>query len=135
MRNGFYSQHPIQQFQPVKIPKTNKKYTTNLDLEIPKQKWATFTYIGKKTTYITKIFECPNLKIAYCTNNSIQRNLNPNNGISNKYLASGMYKLPYTDCGKAYVVQTDRMFLQKIQRTFKSLQKYHYLIKIYPTPQ
>jgi len=119
----------------VKIPKTNKKYTTNLDLEIPKQKWATFTYIGKKTTYITKIFECPNLKIAYCTNNSIQRNLNPNNGISNKYLASGMYKLPYTDCGKAYVVQTDRMFLQKIQRTFKSLQKYHYLIKIYPTPQ
>jgi hypothetical protein len=77
----------------------------------------------KKTTCFTKIFKCSNLKIAYCTNNSNQRNLNPNNGISNKYLDSGIYKLTCTDCGKAYVGQTDRMFLKKIQRTFKSLQK------------
>jgi hypothetical protein len=116
----YNNSYPIQ---PVKTPKTNKKYTTNSDLEIPKQKWVTVTCIGKKTTYLTKIFKRSKQKIACCTNNYIQRNLNPKNGISNKYLASGIYKLTCTDCGKAYVGQMGRKLFQKIQRTFKSLQK------------
>jgi regulator of PEP synthase PpsR (kinase-PPPase family) len=41
-------------------------------------RWATFTYIGKETTYITKLFKHTNLKITYRTNNSIEQNLKPN---------------------------------------------------------
>lgn len=52
----YNNSYPIQT---VKTPKTNKKYTTNLDLEIPKQKWVTITYIGKRTTYITKYSNVP----------------------------------------------------------------------------
>ena len=44
----------------------------NSDLETPRYKWATFTYIGKETTYITKLFKHKNLKITYKTNNSIE---------------------------------------------------------------
>jgi predicted RNA-binding Zn-ribbon protein involved in translation (DUF1610 family) len=49
---------------------------------IPKQKWATFTYISKETTYITKIFKHANRKIAY--------------------------HITCPDCGKAYIGQTGR---------------------------
>jgi hypothetical protein len=42
--------YPIQ---PPKTPKTKKKYTTGPDQETPRQKLATFTYVGKETIYIT----------------------------------------------------------------------------------
>jgi len=35
-----------------------------------KQKWATFTYIGRETTFITSISRRPNIKIAFRTNNA-----------------------------------------------------------------
>jgi len=41
-------------------------------------KWVIFTYIGKETTYITKIFKHTNIKIAYLTNNTIQGNNSQN---------------------------------------------------------
>jgi hypothetical protein len=51
--------------------------------EIHKQKYppkcATFTYTGKETTYITKIFQHTNIKIAYLTNNTNPRKLNSQN--------------------------------------------------------
>jgi len=53
----------------------NSKTQTNSQIEIPKQKWATFTYIGKEITYITKIFKHTNINIAYLNNNTIQGNL------------------------------------------------------------
>jgi hypothetical protein len=64
---------PIQPLRPPKI-----KHEQAVHSEIPKYKWATLTYKGKETTYITTIFKHTNLKIAYCTNNSIQENLIPN---------------------------------------------------------
>jgi len=57
--------------QPLRLPKIKHKQTT--DSEIPTYKLATFTYKGKETTYITKIFKHSNLEIAYPTNNSIKR--------------------------------------------------------------
>ena len=42
-----------------------------------KQKWATFTYSGPETSYITKLFKHTNLRIAYRTTN-IQSYLHPN---------------------------------------------------------
>jgi hypothetical protein len=44
--------------QPREIPKPKQNQTINSQIEIPKQKRATFTYIGKETKYITKIFKC-----------------------------------------------------------------------------
>jgi hypothetical protein len=49
-----------------------KPVKKNSQTVIPKQTWATFTYIAKETTYITKIFKHANIKIAYLTNNTIQ---------------------------------------------------------------
>jgi hypothetical protein len=84
-----YTTIPIQNDQ-WKFQKTSKKYTTNSDLEIPKQKRVTFTYTGKEIAYITKIFKHSNLKIAYCTNISIQKNLNPKTDISNNAIFPNM---------------------------------------------
>ena len=41
----YKNSYPIR---PPKTPKTTKKYTTDLDLETPRQKWATCTYVGKE---------------------------------------------------------------------------------------
>jgi len=65
-----------------------------------------FTYTGKETTYITKIFKCTNLQIACHTNNSIQENLTPKTDISKTFSASRIYKLTSPDCGKAFISQT-----------------------------
>jgi hypothetical protein len=68
----------------------------------------TFTYTIKETIYTTKLLKHTNLKIAYRTNNSIELNLKPKVQTTNKYLASGVYKLACAECGNTYVGQTDR---------------------------
>jgi hypothetical protein len=70
---------------------------------------ATFTYIGKETTYLTKVF----IKIAYHTNNSIQESLIPKLHISEKFSANGVYKLTCPDCGKTYIGQPDKIFSKR----------------------
>jgi len=90
-----------------KITTPNKPKTTST------QKWATFTYIGKETTYITNLFKNNDLKIAMRTNNYIQKILMDNKQLMNKtdtYTQSGVYKLTCPDCNKAYVGQTGRNF-------------------------
>lgn len=56
------------------------KLKTNKNVEIkqakPQPKWAKFTYVGKQTKYILKVFKNSNLKIAYKTNNTTKRLLN-----------------------------------------------------------
>jgi hypothetical protein len=82
-----------------------------------KQKWATFTNVGKETTFITKIFKETNLTVTFKTYNAIEYNLrakqkcthnnnNNNNNNNNKYFATGIYKLTCLGCGRAYVGQT-----------------------------
>jgi hypothetical protein len=38
-------------------------------------KWATFTYVGKETRFITKLFKDTNVKIAFTTDNTIGKRL------------------------------------------------------------
>jgi S-ribosylhomocysteine lyase LuxS involved in autoinducer biosynthesis len=71
----------------------------------PKNKWATFTYIVKQTTYITNIFRQTDLRIAYCTNNILHNHLIHRIQHPDKF-SSGVYKLTCPDCKKAYVGQT-----------------------------
>jgi hypothetical protein len=44
--------------------KQNKNKTSNI---IQKQKWATFTYVGKETRTIPRLFKNTNIKLAYKT--------------------------------------------------------------------
>ena len=71
-----------------------------------KRKWATFTYIGKETSYITKIFKHTDIRIGYRTNN-LQHHLTKYPHIQDKFTQSGVYKLTCPDCGKACIGQTD----------------------------
>jgi len=70
------------------------------------QKWASFTYVEKETTFITNLSKKTNLGIALRTNNTIQKLLMQKQQTSDKYAQSGVYKLTCTDCNKANVGQT-----------------------------
>jgi len=73
------------------------------------QKWTSFTYVGKETSYITNIFRQTALKIAFRTKNTIGNLLTHKNSIDRQtviYSLSGVYKLSFPDCNKAYVGQT-----------------------------
>jgi hypothetical protein len=63
-------------------------------------RWATFTYIGKETTFITNIFRRGNLKIAFQAN-TIHSLLMHKNQKTGKYASSGVYKLICSECKKA----------------------------------
>ena len=51
----------------------------------PPRKWCTFTYIGKETLFITKIFKQANLRIAYHINNTLHKHLSYNNTQRDKF--------------------------------------------------
>jgi len=55
-----------------------------------KQKWATFTYTGRETTFITNIFRRTNIKIAFRTNNTTGNKLLHKQQTTDKYTLSGI---------------------------------------------
>ena len=96
---------------PITPPNQPPNNTTRQQLtQSSRHKWATFTYIGKETLYITNTFKHTDLKIAFRTNNTIENLLKQRNRIPNKFSSSGVYKLTCPDCHKAYVGQTGRQF-------------------------
>jgi hypothetical protein len=78
--------------------------------QAPKHRQATFTYVGKETFYITNILRQTDLRIAFCTNNTIGRLLTQNKPPPDKFSLSGVYKLTCPECQKAYVGQIGRRF-------------------------
>jgi hypothetical protein len=77
------------------------KKLTNINTHLPLLKRITFTYIGKPTTFITKIFKHTNIRIAYQTNNTIQGTLTPKAHNHKNFSATGVYKLTLSDCSNA----------------------------------
>ena len=57
---------PIQTRRPHHPKPQKQRYTTHT----PTQKWATFTYIGKETMYITNLFRRTDINVAFRTNAS-----------------------------------------------------------------
>jgi hypothetical protein len=60
----------------------NKKYNASLDKfnkdkgqrqDNQRHKWAKLTYIGKETRFITKLFKNTYVKIAFTTDNTIEK--------------------------------------------------------------
>jgi hypothetical protein len=70
------------------------------------QKWATFTYIGKETRAITKLFKNTNIHIAYKTKNTLQKHLQVKNIEPDKYNHSGIYEIKCNSCHLKYIGQT-----------------------------
>jgi hypothetical protein len=59
-----------------------------------KHRWAIFTYTGRETLFITKIFKKTNVKIVFSTNNTIERILsNKPEQTTNIYDKSEIYQL------------------------------------------
>ena len=95
---------PIRPQKPSRL-KLRKQKESN---PIEKQKCATFTYVGRETTFITNIFRRTNIKIAFHTNNSIGNRLMHEQQTINKYTLSGIYRFTCPVCNKVYVGQTGR---------------------------
>ena len=53
-------------------PDTSKEQTTAIYTQLQTQNWATFTYIGKETTFISNLFKKADIKIAFRTDSNIQ---------------------------------------------------------------
>ena len=87
----------------------------------PKIEWATFTYIGRQTKFITKLFKNTNLKISFKTENAIAKLLTQNNKNTNfnKFHKSGIYQLKCQGCNKKYIGQTGRPFHVRFKEHFR----------------
>jgi transposase-like protein len=85
-------------------------------------KWAKFTYIGKETKFITKLFRDSPIQISYTTNNTISKILSTKQSHTrtyNRFHNSGIYRLTCPDCGMKYVGQTGRPFHVRFQEHFR----------------
>ena len=99
----YHNSFPIQTR---KIPNPKKNQKRKSQLNIPKQIWL-HLHIGKETTYeyITTIFKCTNIKVAYLTNYTIQENLTHTIHNHEKFPNTGVYNLTCPGFGKAYMCQ------------------------------
>jgi hypothetical protein len=87
------------------------------------KKWATFTYTGKETRYITKLFKETEINIAFRTNNTIKRILKTKPPIEhkNKYNSPGIYKLKCKDCPLQYIGKTGRSFDTRFKEHIRAI--------------
>jgi hypothetical protein len=73
------------------------------------KKWTKFTFIGKETRYITKLFKKQDINIAFTTKKNMKHHLQQKNQ-RDPYKGNGVYQLTCTTCNKRYVGQTGRLF-------------------------
>jgi len=109
----FNNAFPIHPHNTTLLKKTT---TPNSQTTTTTRKWATFTYVGRQTTFIINLFKKTDLRIALLTNDTMQRLLMHNKltrDKTDKYTQSRVYKLTCPDCNKTYVGQTGRMSLAR----------------------
>jgi hypothetical protein len=83
-------------------------------------KWAKFTYTGKETKFITKLFKNTNVKIAFTIDNKIERLLSTQYSRNhNKYDKCGIYQVNCPTCNKKYIGQKGRPFHVRFQEHFR----------------
>jgi hypothetical protein len=87
------------------------------------KKWTTFTYTGKETRYITKLFKETEINIAFKTNNTIKRIIktNPHIEHKNRYNSPGIYKLKCKDCPLQYIGKTGRSFNTRFKEHIRAI--------------
>jgi hypothetical protein len=87
------------------------------------KKWVTFTYIGKETRHITKLFKNTTVKTAYKTRNTVKRLLQPKlqQERENKYNRPGAYKLKCNEFHLQYVGQKGLSFLTRYKEHIRAI--------------
>jgi hypothetical protein len=99
--------------------KRNAPHTTQ---DIPENnKWAAFTYVGKETRYITKLFKNTSIKTVFKTTNNLKKRLFPNQVTTDKYEKAEVYKLKCTDCPRQYIGQTGRNFKTRYEQHIRDI--------------
>jgi hypothetical protein len=77
----------------------------------PKPKWAEFTYTGRETLFITRLFKNTNLRVAFTTNNNLGKILNTQGTKkTNKFDMNGVYQLTCQTSQMKCIGQTERVF-------------------------
>jgi len=85
-----------------------------------KTKWAKFTYIGRETRAVTKIFKNTNVKVTFGTDNTIGKLLTTRHEHTrSKYDNSGIYQLTCPTCSMKYTGQTGRQLRVRFQEHFR----------------
>jgi hypothetical protein len=104
LHNNNYKTSILNQFNKTKQKEKQEK---------ERNKWAEFTYIGKETKFVMKLFKNSSIKVSFTTNNTVSKALllkSNQNLEQNKYGKSGIYRLTCLDCNMRYVGQTGRPF-------------------------
>jgi hypothetical protein len=73
-------------------------------------KWAVFTYTGKDTKFVTKLFKEFKVNVSYRTKNTIGNILTIRKRSNSPYDESGVCKLKCQNCSCIYIGQTGRNF-------------------------
>ena len=93
-----------------------------------------FTYIGKETRFVTKLFKNTDVRITFTTDSTPERRLTTKHGTDqSKYDKSGIYQLICPDCKMKYTGQTGN-HSKHIPRTLQRLQIRGQQVEIPPTP-
>jgi hypothetical protein len=91
-----------------------------------RKKWAKFTYTGKETRFITKLFKNTDVKVAYTTNNSLGRLLAiKTDHKPDEYDRNGVYQLECPTCNKKYIGQTGRPFRVRFREHYNDYRHEH----------
>jgi len=77
--------------------------------------WARFTYIGKETRFITKLFKDKNIRVAFITNNKFGKRLSMEQKTHCKYDKNGVYQLTCPDSKMTYAGHTGLPFKIRFQ--------------------
>jgi len=84
---------------------------TKRERDSQKGRWAKFTYCGKETRLVMKLFKNTNVKVVCRTKNNLGKLLKPQNiPKPDKYKKNGIYQLECLTCHKKYTGQPGRPF-------------------------
>jgi len=99
---------------------TKSKHKTAIDNA--KISYAKFTYFGKETRALTKLFKEKQLQIAYKVGNTFNKRLSSkplnHKSLQQQYERSGVYSLICPDCHMQYTGQTGRSFQTRFKEHF-----------------
>ena len=95
----------------------NTKQRQRHGQENQNQRRVKFTYVGRETRYITKLFKKISMKVAYTTNNNLGKLLEMQKTQKpNKFDKNGVYQLT---CHKKYVGQAGRPFHVRFREHYR----------------
>jgi uncharacterized protein involved in tolerance to divalent cations len=116
----YQSNNMLLKFMANRKPNTPRATHSTQEI-LENKKWATFTYVGKETRHITKLFKNTNTKTAFKTTNNLKKHLLSNKIAYDKYEKPGVYKLKCMDCHRQYIGQTGRSFKTRYKEHIRDI--------------